>query len=82
MFVHQLESSLAKIGELFGDKSDIVRTMMELSPDLIGHSMGGYLAIWAAKPSHERLPVIQALLQAGLSDFVADKPVIMGQLYR
>ena len=81
MFVHQLESSLAKIGELFGDKSDIVRTMMELSPDLIGHSMGGYLAIWAAKPSHERLPVIQALLQAGLSDFVADKPVIMGANY-
>ncbi len=80
-FVTQLESALDKIGELIGKESRPQQTIEELAPDLIGHSMGGYLAVKAAKSSIDGCPIVEALRSNHRSSFVADKPVIMGADY-
>jgi hypothetical protein len=79
MFSSQVESALSQLGKMLDPERDPIQTMAELSPDLIGHSMGGYLILWAAKMAYgNTLSVIDVLRLGGLSRFVADKPVIMG----
>lgn len=80
-FVVQIESALEKVGELIGGKEAAQSTIEELSPDLIGHSMGAYLAVKAAKSSIDGCPIIESLRRNQQSNFVADKPVIMGAAY-
>lgn len=79
MFVGQLNSALAGVAALLDPSKYSTDVMRLLSPDLIGHSMGGYLALMAAK--NRNLSMIGAIKEAGRANFIADKPVMMGAKY-